>query len=107
MDKTKSRTRRKWTYSDRIRLAEMWRDGESMKQIASSFGVTPPAINTQIVRMRATKWDVPRRTWKAFNPKELSPPKINVLPDPSMLIITILMLAFLIVVLMIVAQGFK
>ena len=43
------------------RIAAMWADGLTLRQIAVALGSTPAAINVAIVQMRANGWDVPRR----------------------------------------------
>lgn len=102
MDNMKSKTRKKWTYSDKIRLAKMWRNGESKEQIASIFKVSQSAINTQIVRMRASGWDVPKKIGKNLNP-----PPVIVDSASYKLKIAILILIAMAMVVIIAVQAFK
>jgi hypothetical protein len=50
----------------RSRIAEMWTDGVSVRDIAERLDATVGAINVELTRMRADGWDVPPRRagWK-------------------------------------------
>lgn len=45
----------------REKIAELWREGLTLKQIAAELSSTANAIGTDIARMRAAGYDLPYR----------------------------------------------
>ncbi len=43
------------------RIAEMWAAGETLRSIADALGATAKSIGSEMARMRAAGWDLPRR----------------------------------------------
>jgi hypothetical protein len=50
------------------RVAELWADGLSLKEIALAVGKKPAGLESDMTRMRNAGWDLPyrRKGWKGF-----------------------------------------